>query len=429
MATAAGEEVGIGGGEGRPFAALRYRDYRLLWLGTVLSFATNPLRFSGGILFLTNSAPDDTRLLLAGVLGAVIGVVTILVGLGGGALADHFERRRLLIGSQVVVIIATAATALVMAADVNALTLTAFFVFVFISAGALSIDLPTRQALVAELVPPQHLANAIALDSVAMMLVLPLSLPLAGVLIDTLGYAGAYGCSVVGFVGVLLSAYLISPQPPPAAPPRAFSLVSDVREGLRYVLVTPSILWVLLLLFGVMAVGFPLVAQFGPVWVTEVLDLSATEFGFFAATWGLGAITASLAMTRVGHFPAKGWVLIGAVLVFAISVVIWSYSRWVPLSALVNFSLGASITLAQISARSLVQRIVPAQLQGRVMSLFLLNIALAQISALPVGALAQLFSLSTVTVVGGWLVLLLALAIAFGRREVRRAGETAAALA
>jgi MFS family permease len=403
-------------------SAFQSPSYRLLWIGTLASFATNPIRFSAGILFLTNSAPDDVRFLLAGVLGAISGLVTLLFGMIGGALADRFNRRRLLIAAQAVLIAATVGVGVTMALDVNAASLTLFFSCIFVGAAAMSVDMPARQALVAEVVPPGVLANAVALDSVAMMIAMPVALPVAGVLIDVLGYGGAYGCAAIGYVIALAVLLPLKYQPASRLPSRR-ALLSDIRLGVSYVRGSPPVLWTLTLFFILMALAFPLVASFGPVWVTEVLGLSATEFGFFAAAWGLGAISASLVMTGVGHFPAKGWLFIAAVLVFSLLVLVWAYSRSVPLSAVVNFSLGASFTVIQISARSLIQRAVPLDLQGRVLSLLMLNLAVANIAGLAVGGLAQLASLEVVTAVLGWTAFGLVLTVVLTRPAIRRIGE------
>jgi len=131
-------------------------------------------------------------------------------------------------------------------------------------------------------------------------------------------------------------------------------------------------------------------------------------------------------MTNVGHFPRKCWLAAGGAISFGTMVVLWGYSRSVPLSAAVNCGQGASLSVMQIAARSLVQRIVPNAIQGRVLSLFLLNMGLAQLMTAPVGVLAQAWTLERVVPVLGWLALGLALSITFVRADVRRAGLASA---
>jgi hypothetical protein len=254
-----------------------------------------------------------------------------------------------------------------------------------------------------------------------MQVAMPVSMLAAGLLVDRLGFGGAYACGLVGHVAVLVAVLRLHYRGGPVATAGA-SLLRNMREGIVYARRSPFILWLMLLLFSVMGISFPPVANLGPVWVTSVLGLSPARFGLFAMTWGVGAMLTSLAMTKVGHFPGKGWLVAGSAIGFAVLVIVWGYSRSVPLSALVNFGLGALNSVMLIAARALVQRTVPHAVQGRVMSLFMLNMGLAQFMSAPVGALAQALTFEFVVPVLGWLSLMLTLAIVIARPEVRRAG-------
>lgn len=407
--------------------ALRYRDYRLLWSGMFAMSALMPLQFITGLLFIQHAAPEDVRLLLAGVLGATRGGAMLAVGLVGGVLADRFDRRRLLLVTQSVALLANIGVAAMIFADAaSPAALTAFFTLNFVAGGAMAVDTPTRQALVPQLVPRERLTNAIALDSLAMQIAMPFSMLAAGLLIDGLGYGGAYACGLVGHIAVLTAVLRLRYRGGPGAA-TGTSMLRTMGEGIAYARRSPPVLWLIVLLFAVMGLGFPPVANLGPVWVTRVLGLSPSQFGFFAMTWGLGAMIASLAMTAVGHFPRKGWLVAGSAIGFAACVIVWGYSRSVPLSALVNFSLGALNSVTLISSRALVQRTVPNAVQGRVMSLFMLNMGLAQLMSAPVGALAQVFTFELVVPVLGWLSLTLVTAIVLIRPEVRRAAMADAA--
>lgn len=404
-------------------SALQHRDYRLLWSGMLLMSALMPLQFITGLLYLQEVAPENTRLLLAGVHSATRGGAMLVVGLLGGALADRLDRRRLLLAAQAVALSANVCVAALMLAGASGVAgLSAFFLFGFIAGGAMAVDAPTRQALVPQLVPRERLANAIALDSMAMQVAMPVSMILAGLLAALLGFGGAYSVGLLGHVSVLIAVSRLHYRGSRAVAPTT-SLLQNVREGIAYAGRVPSVRWLLLLLVAVMAIGFPPVASLGPVWVTRVLGLSPGEFGLFGATWGAGAMVASMTMTNVGHFPRKGWLVAVSALGFAVCVVIWGYSRSVPLSAVINFGLGSLNSVTMISARALVQRTVPNAIQGRIMSLFMLTMGLAQLMAAPVGGLAQLFTFELVVPILGWLCLGLVAAIVVLRSEVRRAGE------
>lgn len=409
--------------------ALGHRDYRLLWSGQLVMNALMPLQFVTGLLWLQAAAPEHLRLLLAGLLGATRGGAMLLMGLVGGALADRLDRRHLLLTTQTIALTANALIALLLLSGrLGGISLAAFLLLSFVAGGAMAVDMPTRQALVTELVPRAHLANAIALDAVAMQVSLPASLVASGLLIDGLGFGGAYACGLVGHVAVLLALTRLRPHAVRRPVAGQTSFLRTVRDGIAFVRRTPTVLWVLVLLVVVMALGFPPVASMGPVWVTRVLGLSPAQFGWFAATWGLGALGASLIMTTVGHFPRKGWLVGLGAIGFAACVVGWGHSRSVPLSAVLNFSLGALLSVTQIAARALVQRTVPHAMQGRVMSLFMLNMAVAQLMTAPVGALAQVLTFELVVPVLGWISLGLAVGIVLMRADIRRAGTAGAVL-
>jgi MFS family permease len=424
---------------GPDLTALAYRDYRLLWSGMLAMSALMPLQFTTMLLYLQSAAPDNVRLLLAGLLGAMRGGVMLLAGIPGGALADRFDRRRVLLITQSVAIGANGAIALLMLTTGGSITaITAIFALTFVAAGAMTVDMPARQAFVPQLVPRERLANAIALDAVAMQLAFPLSLPLTGILIDRIGFGGTYAASLLGHLVVLLMVVQIRTrglvargdeggQSLPAGNAPRVSMFAQMREGFRYTLRNPVVLWLILLLLAVMAVAFPPVGSLGPIWVTQVLGLTPAQFGFFGAMWGLGALLASIVMTSLGHFPRKGWLVVIGALTFAACVVLWGYSRSVVFSGLLNLILGASLSVMQVSARSLVQRIVPNAIQGRVLSLFMLNMGLAQFMSGPVGALAQVFTLERIVPVLGWISLLLVIIIVVARPDIRRAGYTEAA--
>jgi predicted MFS family arabinose efflux permease len=183
------------------------------------------------------------------------------------------------------------------------------------------------------------------------------------------------------------------------------------------------LLWIMLLTFAVSGLGMPVVANLGPVWTSRVLGLSPTGVGLLAMTWGVGATVASLAMTNVRHFPRKGWLLLGAAAGFSLCVIGFGYSRIIPLSAVINIGLGSLLTVSSVSATSLVQRLVPNAVQGRVMSLFMMSSGISQLLTLPIGGLAQWATFELVMPSVGWISLALVAWIALARPAVRNAGR------
>jgi MFS family permease len=412
------------GGRVSPLRSFRHRDYTLLWIGMFLGSALMPMQFITQILFVSELTGASSRLVLAGMIGAARGAAMLTFAMYGGALADRLDRRKLLMVSQSLGMCVSAVTAVVMLTTPGgqAMTIGLFMVLVFAASGLGAIDGPTRQAMVPELVGREDLPNAIALDAVAMQVAFPIGLPLTGVLIDAIGFGWTYVITLWGYVSIVVALALMRYRPARRVV-RQRRVWSDIRVGLRYTREHTTLLWLMLLTFAVTGLGMPVVANLGPVWTSRVLHLSPTGVGLLAMTWGVGSTIASIAMTNVGHFRAKGWLLIGAALGFSACVVAFGYSRLIPLSAVINIGLGSLLTVTSVSATSLVQRLVPNDIQGRVMSLFMMSSGVAQLLTLPIGGLAQWATFELVMPIAGWTSFALVLLIAVAQPAVRRAGQ------
>ncbi len=411
-----------------PIRALRHRDYSLLWAGILFGSALVPMQFVTQVLFIVEYTDEDSRLVLSGLLGAARGAAMLAFGLFGGALADRFDRRRLLIVSQSAGLLTGACIAAVMFTTPGGQTLTIglFIALVFVASGLGAIDSPTRLSMVPELVGREDLPNAIALDAVAFQVGFPLGLPLTGVLIDAIGFGSTYVFTLGAYAAIIASVALMRYRPQRAAPAGRRSIFGDIASGLAYARERPAILSIITVMFAVHGFGLPVVANLGPVWTSRVLGLSPTGVGLLAMTWGVGSMVASLAMTSVGHFRGKGYLLIGAAAGFALCVVLFGYSRIIPLSAVINLGLGGLLAVSGVAATSLVQRMVHNEMQGRVMSLFMMSAGISQVLTLPVGALAQWATFELVMPLMGWVCLAGVAAIALTQPSLRRAGREAA---
>jgi MFS family permease len=412
-----------------PVRALRHRDYSLMWLGMLLGSALVPMQFVTQVLFLSEHSGERSRLVLSGLLGAARGAAMLMFSLFGGALADRFDRRRLLMVSQSLGLLTGAAIAVVMLTTPGGqtLTLSLFIALIFVGAGLNSIDSPTRLSMVPELVGREDLPNAIALDAVAFQIGFPLGLPLTGVLIDQIGFGWTYVMTLGAYASLIITVALMKYRPPRRTGHLRSSLFADIRFGVSYARSRPAVLWIIALSFAVSGLGLPVVANLGPVWTSRVLGLSPTGVGLLAMTWGVGSMVASLVMTNVGHFKAKGYLVAFASAGFAACVVLFGYSRIIPLSAVINLGLGSMLTVASVASTSLVQRMVHNDVQGRVMSLFMMSAGVSQLLTLPIGGLAQWATFELTMPLMGWLSLATVAAIVLTRPALRNAGREPAA--
>jgi ENTS family enterobactin (siderophore) exporter len=396
-----------------------------MWCGILFGSALVPMQFVTQVLFLSEHSGESSRLVLSGLLGAARGAAMLSFSLFGGALADRFDRRRLLILSQTGGLITGAAIALVMLTTPGGqvLTLSLFIGLVFVASGFNAIDVPTRLSMVPELVGREDLPNAIALDAVAFQIAFPLGLPLTGVLIDAIGYGWTYVVTLAAYGAIITTVALMKYRPVRRPREAGSSVIGDIRFGIGYARERPAVLWIIALSFAVNGLGLPVVANLGPVWTSRVLGLSPTGVGLLAMTWGVGAMVASIAMTNVGHFGSKGYLLICSAAGFACCVVLFGYSRSVPASSVINLGLGGLLAVSGVASTSLVQRLVHNEVQGRVMSLFMMSGGVSQLLTLPIGALAQWATFELTMPLMGWLSLATVAAIALSQPALRRAGR------
>lgn len=408
------------------FAPLRVREFRLLFAGHVVAQALMPLQFVTQIFWVQTFADESYRILLIGLIGTSRGAGALLFGLYGGALADRFDRRRLLMATQSTALGLNVAVATLMAiSDGGPLALAVFFVLTFFASGMFGIDSPTRQAMVPDLLGPRLTPAGISLNSAGMQVAMPMSIFVSGFLIDSLGFSRTYALSGAGHAAEVAMLLLMRYQTRHAGliAGRSYGFrqtVRDVRDGFAYTRGEPVIFWIILLMIATVGLGFPPTANLGPTWVTTVVGVSIRNFGFIAIAWGLGAFTASLLLTRYSLFERKGALLALATVGFGISFVIFATPR-VPFAIIGNFGLGASLAVSQITSMSLVQHLVANEVRGRVMSLLQLNMGFAQLLTLPLAAIATGVSLEVLFPALAFTLLALVVVINLTHTQIWRA--------
>lgn len=411
-----------GGGSTSGFAPLRVRDYRLLLYGLIASSAMMPLQFVTQIFWIQDAVGAGAQIVLVGLVGTMRGLGALTFGLYGGALADRFDRRRLLMVTQTVGIVLNLSVAAVMWwSDGDPWGLVAFFVLTFLASGTFAIDLPTRQAMVPEILGPRLLPAGISLNTAAGQIAMPVSLFASGMLIEALGFAGAYALSGAALAFEVLMLALMRFEPEARAVREGAygvrAMLDDVREGVRYTRGNPTVLWIIVLMVGMMSLGFPAVANLGPTWITTVVGVSVRNFGIIAVTWGLGAFVTSLAMARFSDYPRKGLLLSLGAVAFAAGFAIFAFPS-IPTAVTGNLILGVGMTMSQVSATTLVQLIVPNEVRGRVMSLLQLNMGFAQLITFPLAAIGQAISLEVLFPILAASVSFLVLAIVSRQRKL-----------
>jgi MFS family permease len=337
----------------------------------------------------------------------------------GGIVADRFNRRR--------VIIATQASAMVLAGILAALTLSGVVQVwhVMTLAAALGVvnafDIPARQAFLIDMVGREDLLNAIALNSSMFNGARIIGPAVAGILVATIGEGWCFFSNSVSYIAVIIGLLLMRIERP-ARLAQGASPLEDILEGFGFVRHTRAVRAILLLLGLVSFVGMPY-AVLMPVFADQILHGGAKALGILMCATGVGALlgAASLA-ARVG---VKGLGRLIALCAggFGVSVILFSFSRMFWLSVVLLIPVGFFIMVQMASSNTMVQVMVPDRLRGRVISVYsMMFMGMAPFGALSAGALAHHIGAPWTVAAGG--VMCIAGACVFGLHIPKLRDET-----
>lgn len=363
----------------RPPSALASRPFRNLWFNNVAFFlVVNAQRFVFGWLVLDGLNRGE------GVQGLVVftlGLPAAFLVLQAGAWADRWDRRRMLIVTQVAGGVVMALMALVVAS--GGVNLGWVILATLLAGSASAIGSPVRSALIPMLVTREQLFGAIALNAIAITLSMILGPVLAKVVGDRFGFEGAYWFqAILMFIGVF---FLLRLEVPPHEEARARrSVVDETRTAMRHVLDDPHLKTLFGLLLTASLTINPAIMVTIQAHVKEELGQDAGQAALPFALMGLGIAITSFVVMRKGDMKNKGAVfqramMCGAVITF-LTGRSTTFTQVLVLAFVMGLAGGFFITMNQ----GLVQANTPQALMGRVMGLY----TLVSIGLMPFGALA-----------------------------------------
>ncbi|HLZ09656.1 MAG TPA: MFS transporter, partial [Chloroflexota bacterium] len=311
------------------FRALRHRDFRLLWIGLVVSAVGTWMQIIAQsllVLRITNGSA-----IALGVVSLAQALAFFLFAFVGGALADRVDKRRLLLVTQSVA--AILALALGFLALTGVVQVWMIVLLAFCSGTVLSFDQPTRSALIPILVPREDLMNAISLQSVIFNGASVIGPALGGLAVGLIGIPGNFFLNALSFVGVLIALWLVKVPPAAlaAATDRRGSFVGSVRAALTTVARDPVLPWILSGYGALLFLG-PSPSLILPIFATQILHLEPIQLGLLFTASGLGTIVGALAIASLGDVKRKGALVLGALLLWSIALAFFGLSRALPLS-------------------------------------------------------------------------------------------------
>jgi MFS family permease len=374
------------------FAALQHRDFRLLWLGLLISFSGSLMQNAAILWHVSLLVSPERRALALGTVGLVRVVPIVAFSMVSGVAADVVDRRRLMLVTQTVM--AIFATVLAVLTFRGLSVVWPIYAIAAAGSAAGAFDLPARQALIPNLVPREHLANALSLNTIMFQVAAVCGPAAGGVVIAAFGVGWAYAINAASFlvvIGALLlmsktagheyratyaeaaaatssTAHAVADTPHTRAhasdqPAAAFSL-SAALEGLRFVFRTPLIRSTMLLDF--FATFFSSATALLPIYAQSILGVGAHGYGWLYAAPAAGAIVASAVMVRaVDRIDYRGAVLAGSVMAYGAATIAFGLSRNFALSLVCLAATGAGDTVSTVLRGLIRQLETPDHLRGR----------------------------------------------------------------
>jgi MFS family permease len=381
------------------FRALRYANYRWYWIsgiGQTASQGMTQLALPWLILDLTGSV---------GQLGFAVfvqGLPMAVISLFGGVVADRYDRRKLLVYSQLI----TMASILILAILVVTGHVEVWHVYVsalFLGATQ-GVSMPARMAFIRSLVKREDMLNAVGLNSIQMHSSRIIWPAVAGLLIAWGGIGPALFAAVAGSIVGITALLAINGLPALPVPERR-SPVRELLEGVRYAWSTPEIKMIVSLgiAIGLFVLSF---MHMAPGFARQVMGFSAAETGFFLMFSGVGAVLGSASLV-VLDIKNRNRLFVAFCVTFALSLIALSLNPWYLAAYAFTLLFGMASATVSVLAHTIFQMRVPSHLLGRVISLWTMAGGIGSMSALPIGLIGEAYGLR-VAVGGGALLFLMA---------------------
>ena len=393
--------------------SLRHRNFQLFFSGQLISLVgtwMDTVAESWLVYRLSHSS------LLLGVAAFAGQIPIFLLAPLGGVVADHVNRRK--------VVIATQAWSMVLASCLAFLTLTNRITVIEVIALASlmgvvnAFDIPARQAFLVEMVGREDLMNAIALNSSMFNGARVIGPSIAGLLVASIGEGWCFFANAVSYIAVIVGLLMMRIEKA-HVPRRTGSPLEHILEGFHFVSNTAPIRAILLLVGLVSVVGMPY-SVLMPVFAQKILHGNARTLGILMGATGIGALCGALTLASRKGVHGLGKYIFLTCGGFGAFLILFSFSRWYLLSVILLVPVGYCMMLQMAVSNTLIQAMVPDDLRGRTMAAYsMVFMGMAPIGALLAGVAADHISAPDTVAAGGAVAILGAVAFARHLPKIR----------
>jgi MFS family permease len=337
-----------------------------LWFGSLVSQAGSQMHVvavSWQVYVLTRDP------LALGGIGVARLIPLVLLALGSGVLADALDRRKLMLFSQVAMMLCSASLAL--ASYFGIVSIWWIYVVTALSSAAGTLGGPARQAIVPNLVPREHLSSALSLNIITMQVATIVGPTVGGLIIAASGVTWVYGFDTFSFLAVI-AALLMMRIGGVAGERRGINLRSAL-EGLSFVRHTPLIWSTMMLDF--LATFFGSAMLLLPLFATDILHAGSAELGLLYAAPSVGAVLVSGVLSVSKPLPRQGIVLLVAVALYGLCTAVFGLSTSIWLSIAMLAGVGAFDTVSMVVRGTIRQLATPDAMRGRMTAVGMLFFA------------------------------------------------------
>ena len=386
-------------------AAFHYRDFRLFWLSLFISNIGTWMQMTATNWLLYQLTNSPVQLGLNGVFRAL---PAIALGLISGTFADRYDRKWLLLWTQVVLALVTFGLGVLDHA--GQIQVWQIYLFTFVSASVGSFDGPARQALFPALVPRSVLPNAVALNSLLWKGAALIGPTLGGIAISAMGTAGAFFANAASFLVVVVALLLMRTSSPAREKQRDF--IAETKAGFTYIVSQPIILG--LTVMEAFASIFGLDHALLTILASDIFRVGAHGFGFLQSARGLGAVIGSSVFIAMGQRPEQGRILLVSALLYGAGFALFGLAPSFFVALILLAFVGATDTVWAAARGTIMQMRTPEKFRGRVMGVFQLsNRGLHPLGQLESGIMVPLIGAREATVMGGAIITIMTLLTAW----------------
>jgi|HubBroStandDraft_4_1064222.scaffolds.fasta_scaffold00001_125 MFS family permease len=393
---------------GSILTALRYRDFRLLWIGLLVSNLGTWMQFTAMGFFVARMAGSPHRAAFdLGIIGASRAIPVLLFSPFAGVVADRLPRRRVLFVTNATM--ALAALLLAVLATAHRLEMLGLVVLSGLSAGAMAFDSPTRQSWVPLLVDRAYVGNAVGLNSVAFNAPAVIGPAIAGALIVWIGVAGAFYFNAAATLAVVVAVMMMRSSP--ASQGMREPALQAVRYGIAFVTRHPVLRWIFLaqLVSALLVRPYSLLV---PALAVNLLHAGARGLGWAVSAIGLGGLGGALVTAYFAQRERRAMLWLQSGLFMSVGVLVLGFVPTLAFALPVLFVAGIG-TLALLGVtNTLIQMLSPDDVRGRALSIYtMIAIGVVPLGALFDGAIATAIGLRETFVLAGGISVVLFLGI------------------